>query len=30
MEKAIATHSSALAWQIPWVEEPDGCGPWGR
>ena len=22
MEKAIATHSSALAWQIPWMEEP--------
>ena len=21
-EKAMATHSSALAWQIPWMEEP--------
>ena len=23
MEKAMATHSSTLAWKIPWVEEPD-------
>ena len=22
MEKAMATHSSTLAWKIPWVEEP--------
>ena len=22
MEKAIATHSSTLAWRIPWMEEP--------
>ena len=22
MEKAMATHSSTLAWQIPWMEEP--------
>ena len=22
MEKAMATHSSTLAWQIPWTEEP--------
>ena len=21
-EKAMATHSSTLAWRIPWVEEP--------
>ena len=21
-EKAIATHSSTLAWKIPWAEEP--------
>ena len=21
LEKAIATHSSALAWKIPWMEE---------
>ena len=24
MEKEIATHSSILAWKIPWTEEPDG------
>ena len=23
-EKAMASHSSALAWNIPWTEEPDG------
>ena len=23
MEKAMAPHSSTLAWQIPWMEEPD-------
>ena len=22
-EKAMATHSSTLAWTIPWTEEPD-------
>ena len=22
MEKAMATHSSTLAWKIPWAEEP--------
>ena len=31
MEKAMAPHSSTLAWKIPWTEEPGlvGCGPWG-
>ena len=24
MEKGMATHSSILAWRIPWAEEPDG------
>ena len=24
MEKAMATHSSTSAWQIPWTEEPGG------
>ena len=24
LEKAMATHSSALAWKIPWKEEPGG------
>ena len=23
LEKGMATHSSILAWQIPWTEEPD-------
>ena len=24
LEKEIATHSSILAWEIPWIEEPGG------
>ena len=24
VEKAMATHSSTLAWKIPWMEEPGG------
>ena len=24
LEKNIATHSSILAWKIPWTEEPGG------
>ena len=24
LEKEKATHSSILAWRIPWTEEPDG------
>ena len=27
-EEETATHSSILAWEIPWTEEPGG--PWGR
>ena len=23
LEKEMATHSSTLAWEIPWTEEPD-------
>ena len=23
LEKEMATHSSILAWRIPWMEEPD-------
>ena len=23
LEKKMATHSSILAWKIPWTEEPD-------
>ena len=30
LEKAMAIHSSTLAWKIPWTEEPDGLHPWGR
>ena len=30
LEKEIATHSSALAGEIPWTEEPGGYSPWGR
>ena len=26
----MATHSSILAWGIPWTEEPGGHSPWGR
>ena len=24
LEKKVATHSSILAWRIPWTEEPEG------
>ena len=24
LEKGMATHSSILAWKIPWTEEPGG------
>ena len=24
LEKEMATHSSILAWEIPWTEEPNG------
>ena len=24
LENEMATHSSILAWKIPWTEEPDG------
>ena len=24
LEEEMATHSSVLAWEIPWTEEPDG------
>ena len=26
----MATHSSILAWRIPWTEERGGLHPWGR
>ena len=28
-EKAMATHSSTLAWEIPWMEEPGGLQSMG-
>ena len=28
-EKAVATHSSTLAWKIPWAEEPGGLQSMG-
>ena len=27
LEKGMATHSSTLAWEIPWTEEPGGLQP---
>ena len=29
-EKAMAPHSSTLAWKIPWMEEPGSCSPWSH
>ena len=29
LEKEMATHSSILAWEIPWIEEPGGPQPMG-
>ena len=29
LEKEMATHSSTLAWKIPWTKEPT-YSPWGR
>ena len=29
MEKQMATHSSILAWRIPWKEEPSGLQSMG-
>ena len=30
LEEEMATHSSILAWTIPWTEEPGGYSPGGR
>ena len=30
LEKEMATHSSILAWRIPWTEEPGSYSPWGH
>ena len=29
LEESMATHSSILAWGIPWTEEPDGLQSMG-
>ena len=29
LEKETATHSSILAWKIPWIEEPGGLQSMG-
>ena len=29
LEKGMATHSSILAWRIPWTEEPGGLPSMG-
>ena len=29
LEKEMVTHSSILAWRIPWTEEPGGLQPMG-
>ena len=30
LEKGMATHSSILAWRIPWTEDLAGYSPWGH
>ena len=30
LEKEMATHSSILAWKIPWTEDPDDYSPQGH
>ena len=30
LEKEMATHSSILAWRIPWTESLAGYSPWGH
>ena len=30
LEEEMATHSSILAWEIPWTEEPGGYSPWSH
>jgi len=29
LEEEMATHSSILAWEIPWTEDPHGLQPMG-
>ena len=28
LNEGMATHSSILAWKVPWTEEPGGYGTW--
>ena len=28
LDKEMATHSSVLAWEIPWTEKAGGLGQW--
>ena len=28
LEKEMAAHSSVLAWEIPWTQEPEGLWSW--
>ena len=30
LEKGMTTHSSIVAWRIPWTESLAGYSPWGR
>ena len=30
LEEDMTTHSSILAWRIPWTEEPVGYSPWSH
>ena len=30
LEKEMATHSSILAWRIPWTASMAGYNPWGH
>ena len=30
LEKEMATHSSILAWKIPWTKKPGGYSTWGH
>ena len=30
LEKEMATHSSILAWEIPWMRSLAGYSPWGH
>ena len=29
LEEVMETHSSILAWRIPWIDEPGRLQPWG-